>query len=766
MSVAAALLVALVQTSGAVSGTVRADSTEAPIGYASVEIVELDRGVSADEQGNYLLSEVPLGSWTLRASALGYTPEDAPIEIGPSSGTLTVSFLLQPAPIPLGQINVEATRVLQFTGPPPARVTMETLRQVPALAEVDVLRAVTVLPSVIPVSEYSSALYVRGATPDQTEILIDGFPVHNPYHLGGVYGAFNPDAVEAVEVWPGAMPASVGSRISSVVSIETRDGGTDRTRSSGSLGLTSARLEVDGPVPFLPGTYLVAGRKSYRNFTGGGIAADGIIPRNMEAGFHDVLAKWRLPWGRGHSVEGLFFTSGEGVGVPEDGLSGVRYDWEWGSRLFGLRSQLLLGDRLSLDASVARSTFDTELGSWWDDYPLPDRQTVDANGAMADHLAEAQLTWQAARYALRVGGQYRTASMDYDAERDVAPPPGLWDHFVPTFAGDYDQASMQSWAEADVRILPRVALRVGVRNTELEGLGSTLQPRAGLQVGLMGGLTLTAGAGRYVQGVHSIRVEEAAGTSFMAYDLLRSASEAIGPPTAEDVVVGLEYRRQPASVRVDVFAKRYTGLALPPLPINPWSSAVIEPDDFAEATGTTRGVEVLADYVTESASLWLSYALRDGSRTVNGFTFTPRFERRHNLDAMGSIALPDGLTLNLRTVYASGQPLTPVSGQLRLIAFAPERDLLTEERTRRRSVLGEHNSSRMPDYFRVDVGGALDFTREMLDYEVDLTFRVQIINVLNRVNVLYWNPTTNIGFEDDATQQFPISLTAAVEWAF
>ncbi|HUF75516.1 MAG TPA: hypothetical protein VMM35_04525, partial [Longimicrobiales bacterium] len=138
----------------------------------------------------------------------------------------------------------------------------------------------------------------------------------------------------------------------------------------------------------------------------------------------------------------------------------------------------------------------------------------------------------------------------------------------------------------------------------------------------------------------------------------------------------------------------------------------------------------------------------------------------HNLDAMGSIALPDGLTLNLRTVYASGQPLTPVSGQLRLIAFAPERDLLTEERTRRRSVLGEHNSSRMPDYFRVDVGGALDYTREVLDYEVDLTFRVQIINVLNRANVLYWNPTTNIQFEDEATQQFPISLSAAVEWAF
>jgi hypothetical protein len=763
---ALAALVVLVQTTGTVSGTVRADSTETPVAYASVELVELDRGVSADEQGNFFLSEIPPGSWTLRASALGYATEEATIEVGAASGALVVSFLLRTAPIPLGQINVEATRVLQFTGPPPARVAMETLRQVPALAEVDVLRAVSVLPSVIPVSDYSTALYVRGATPDQTEILIDGFPVHNPYHLGGVYGAFNPDAVEAVEVLPGAMPASVGSRISSVVRIETRDGGADRTRSRGGLGLTSAKLELDGPVPFLPGTYLLSGRKSYRNFTGGGIAADGIIPQNLDTGFHDVLAKWRLPWGRGHTVEGLFFSSGEWVGVPEDGLSAVSYDWGWGSRLFGLRSQLLLGSRLSLDASVAGTTFETELGSWWDDFPLPDEQTVDADGAMADHLAEAQLTWQAARYAIRLGAQARTSSMNYDAVRDVAPPPGLWDRFVPSFLGDFEQRSLQSWAEVDVSPLARVAFRVGMRNTYLEGHGSTLQPRAGLRIDLMDRLSLHAGAGRYVQGVHSIRVEEAAGTSFMAYDLLRPATEQIGPPTAEDIVVGLEYRRQPASIRVDAFAKRYRSLALPPLPINPWSAAVIETDDFTAATGTTRGLEVLADYVTGSASVWLSYALRDGTRTLDGLTFSPRFERRHNLDAMGSVALPDGLTLNLRTVYASGQPLTPVSGRVQLVAFAPERDALGNERTRRRSVLGEHNSSRMPDYFRVDVGGALDYTREMMGYDVDLTFRVQIVNMLNRANVLYWNPTTNSALEDDPTQQLPLSLTASVEWAF
>lgn len=766
MSFAAAALVALVQTAGTVSGTVRADSTEVPISYASVEIVELARGVSTDEQGNFFLAEVPFGSWTLRATALGYAPDERTIEVGAATGPVLVAFLLRSAPIPLGQINVEATRVLQFTGPPPARVAMETLRQVPALAEVDVLRAVSVLPSVVPVSDYSTALYVRGATPDQTEILIDGFPVHNPYHLGGVYGAFNPDAVEAVEVLPGAMPASVGSRISSAVRIETRDGGMDRTRSRGGLGLTSAKLEVDGPVPFLPGTYLLSGRKSYRNFTGGGIAADGIIPRSLDTGFHDVLAKWRLPWGRGHSVEGLYFSSGEWVGVPEDGLATVSYDWGWGSKLFGVRSQLLLGSRLGLEVSAARSTFDTRLGSWWDDFPLPDEQTVDAEGEMADHLAEAQLTWQAARYAVRLGAQYRTARMEYDAERDVAPPPGLWDRFVPSFRGAYEQASLQSWAEADVSLHARVALRVGVRNTYLEGHGSTIQPRAGLRIGLADGLSLNAGAGRYVQGVHSIRVEEAAGTSFMAYDLLRPATGAIGPPTAEDLVVGLEYRRQPASVRIDAFAKRYRSLALPPLPLNPWSAAVIETEAFTEATGTTRGIEVLADYVTESASLWLSYALRDGDRTLDGFTFSPRFERRHNLDAMASVALPDGLTLNLRTVYASGQPLTPVSGRLRLIAFAPEQGLLTEERTRLRSVLGEHNSSRMPDYLRVDVGGALDYTRRVLGYDVDLTFRLQIVNVLNRSNTLYWNPTTSLDGEDDPTHQLPIGVTASVEWAF
>ncbi len=759
---ALAALLALAQTAAAISGTVRADSTEAPIPFATVEIAELGRAVSTDEQGNFVVRSVPAGVWTVRASALGHGTQETTVDLR-SVASRSVAFRLRPVPIVLGQINVEASRVLEFTGPSPARVGMETLNQVPALVELDVLRSVTVLPAITSASDYSSALYVRGGTPDQTEILLDGFPVHNPYHLGGVYGAFNPDAVQAVEVFPGAMPASLGSRISSVVRVETRHGGQDRVRSRGGLGLTAARLEVDGPVPALPGTFLLSGRKSYRNFTGGGLAADGIIPRSLDTGFDDVLAKWRVPWAEGNTLEAIYFQSGEWVDVP---LDAIHYDWGWGSRLLGVRSHLFLGSRLSVEASAARSTFDTDLGSWWFAFETGDEQTVDAHGTHVDDVAELRITLPGDRWAARLGGQVRSSDMRYDSYRIANPPEGLWDRYVPNFEADFSETTLHGWGEIDVRPLERVSVRVGVRATSMEGLGSVLQPRAGLRLGLSDGVALTAGAGRHVQSVHSIRAEEAAGTSFMAFDVVRPATAAIGPPTAEDVVVGLELRRASTSLRVDGFWKRYRNLALPPIPTNPWDAEVVEPANFVEATGVSRGVEVLADYVGSDASLWVSYALRAGERTLEGFTYTPRFERRHNLDLLASLALPDRFTLSLRTVYASGQPTSPVVSHMYPLTFDPELGGITTRREGRRTVLGAHNSIRMPAYVRVDVGGKVDVTREVRGRTIDLTFRAQVVNVLNRTNVIYWNPSTGPLVPDDPARQFPITMTAGIEWAF
>jgi len=766
----ALLLVA--QQVGQVAGSVREDSTLIALPSVAVEINGLGRAAVTDERGNFILQGVPDGAWTLVASAIGYEP--ASVQVRVQGGALSrADFLLRRAPVVLSGINVDVIR-LPSVGPSSVKVDVETLTQVPALAEVDVLRALEVLPSVATASEYSTALYVRGGTPDQSDVLLDGFPVFNPYHLGGLYAAFNPDAVASVEVVSGALPAPLGSRISSAITVETREGGSDRLRGQGTISLSSLGAALDGPVPALPGTFLVSGRRSLRNLTGGGLAAEGIVQRNLDIGFHDEVAKWTLP-GRVGALEALYFSTSERVQLPQPGQGSVlspalRHDWGWGSRLLGLSGYLGLTPSVRLEARIGSSTFDTGLSTWWQVLGQRYDDAADASASMSDRLAALSLTGVASlgatAHELTLGGEVRRSRMEYDSHTGDNPPDGLWNEFVPEFSDSFGVDVAQAWIEDQVTLLSgRVGVRLGLRTTSAQGLGTILQPRAGVRLRATDWLAFTAGAGRYAQPVHSVRVEEAMGTSFMAFDLLRPADSAIGMPTSEDVVVGVEVRRWDGSVRLDLYSKRFRHLALPGLPANPWHSPVVELDVLAEGEGTARGAELLADYVRDPVSVWLSYAWQETERTVGAITYAPRYERRHVVDLLTAFALPDNLELNVRGVYGSGQAATPVVGRYQPPRYAPQLDGF-DVRADQRLLLGPVNSIRLPAYMRVDVGVRLDLERELIGRTADLSFFVQLVNVLNITNTLYWEPSVSLTREDDPKWQFPLTLTAGLEWAF
>lgn len=224
---------------GTLHGTVRAEGTQEPIAYATLELPGLGRRVEADARGYYVVPDLPIGRWQVRVSAFGYRPSERMVDVGRGE-SLRVDFVLARRPIELEGVAVEtesaAPAVAEHAGPGPVRISAPMIRVVPALAEADVLRAVQALPSVAAASDFSSALYVRGGSPDQNLVLLDGAPLFNPYHLGGIFSAFDPDAVQAVDVLPGAFPASVGDRVSGVVAVRTRDGGRDRIRGRGAVG--------------------------------------------------------------------------------------------------------------------------------------------------------------------------------------------------------------------------------------------------------------------------------------------------------------------------------------------------------------------------------------------------------------------------------------------------------------------------------------------------------------------------------------------------
>ncbi len=143
-------------------------------------------------------------------------------------------------------------------------IPIEQIKALPAfLGEVDILKTLQLLPGVSGGMEGSSGIYVRGGSPDQNLILLDGVPVYNASHLFGFFSVFNSDAINKVTLIKGGFPARYGGRLSSVIDIRMKEGNLNAFHGEGSVGIIASRLTLEGPINKGKTSYIVSGRRTY-----------------------------------------------------------------------------------------------------------------------------------------------------------------------------------------------------------------------------------------------------------------------------------------------------------------------------------------------------------------------------------------------------------------------------------------------------------------------------------------------------------------------
>jgi len=137
------------------------------------------------------------------------------------------------------------------------------IQKMPALmGEIDVIKAIQLLPGVQSTSEGSSGFNVRGGSADQNLILLDNTNIYNASHMFGFFSIFNNDAVKNVELYKGLLPIKYGGRLSSLLDVELKDDSPEKVKGAGGIGLISSRLTVEGPLGDKT-SWLISGRRSY-----------------------------------------------------------------------------------------------------------------------------------------------------------------------------------------------------------------------------------------------------------------------------------------------------------------------------------------------------------------------------------------------------------------------------------------------------------------------------------------------------------------------
>ncbi|MFZ4414496.1 MAG: TonB-dependent receptor, partial [Bacteroidales bacterium] len=246
-----------------ISGSIKDGKSGEQLLGATVYIKELKSGVASNMYGFYSLS-IPAGKYTLVFSNIGYENLEKKIQL---KDNMTLNVELQPRHQLLSEVVITEKRNndnVTRNEMSMVRLDAKTIRKIPAfMGEVDIIKALQLLPGIQTTSEGSSGFSVRGGSPDQNLVLLDEATVYNASHLLGFFSIFNNDAIKDVKIYKGDIPMNYGGRLSSVLDVRMNDGNEKEFSVTGGIGTISSRLTLEGPLIKDKTSFIISGRRTY-----------------------------------------------------------------------------------------------------------------------------------------------------------------------------------------------------------------------------------------------------------------------------------------------------------------------------------------------------------------------------------------------------------------------------------------------------------------------------------------------------------------------
>jgi hypothetical protein len=762
------LLAAQGPVTGTVAGrvTARADSGSgtAPAGGAVVSIVGTPLGTNAGTDGRFAIDRVPAGAVTVRVRRLGYATTERLVRVR-AGDTTRVDVTLVPGAQLLQAIRTDARSAdLErfLSRPSVGTITMSSaaMAGIPGIGEPDLVRTVQLLPGVGARNDFNATLNVRGGEADQNLVLLDGYPIYNPFHLGGLFSTFMDATVGDIELMTAAFPASLGGRLSSVLDVRSRDEARAGVHGSADVSVLATTGRLAGAFDRGRGSWSVAGRRTYADALTS-LFTTSSFPYHFRD-FHGRAAyelsssvRVALTAYGGRDVLDANMAELEGDSVASRASQG-RWAFDWGNRVVGAsitkelgadaRLPLLgwqLGDGTTLEQRVSSSSFNTLLdvgeGALSQRSEISDLRLAGsavARGARHDRSLGYEVSWHRIRYA---SGAPQTGTSSFDIVQ--RPTTGaLW-------IGDLWRISPRWLAEGGLR-----AEAVPAR----EWMG--LSPRLSLKYFATPELAFTAAAGRVSQSLHSL-----AGDGPLRYFDIWIASDSFLPvATAWHYVLGAERRVLDAgSVRVEGFVKRFYRVQ----EANRLDDPQRRGDEFLTADGRASGVDLLARWQPASGLAgWIAYSYGVSERWRDTLRWAPGHDRRHDLDVVAIWHLAR-YRMGARFGLQSGTPYTPIVGGITRRVYDPSLDRwgTGEPVIEIEALGGSHNSERFPVAHRLD----LDVSREFQRGGATITPYVSVANAYNAKNVfVYLYQYSTDAPTRRAISQFPVLPSAGVRVAF
>jgi len=701
-----------------VNGYITDSRTGETLLMANVALLEINRGTSSNTSGYFTITNIEPGSYTLVATYIGYRRFEREIVLEPGENVrLNIELIPESFEMEALVVESEAEREEQ-RNIGTAQVSMQLIKDLPSVIEPDVFRSVQLLPGVKAASDFSSGLYVRGGSPDQTLILLDETTVYNPTHFFGFFSTFNPDAVKDVRLYKGGYPAEYGGRIGSVLTVYNKDGNRVENQGTVSLGLLASRASFEGP--YSRGSYMLAVRRS----TIEPVLA--VLRQTIDGApdlfyFYDINGKLNFDATENDRFSLAFYAGNDNVSIPFQEDANIRL--KYGNQTVSSQWRRIFSDKVFGSFTATGSRYFNEPTIRIAGTP------IERNNDIFDFSLKADLEY--------LPNEFHTFSAGVWGGNILLRFQDRFDN-VETFSNrirsQYLSAYLQNrWRPANEWIITG-GLRV---NTFSEGNYVRLEPRLSAEYRPNSRVRLQAAYGRYNQFLTLITNE-----AFSGLDIWLTTDEGVPPAYGDQFVLGAKtvpftgygfdveiyYRTMRDLFELDPFVTDAAGL------------------DYAElfrfGEGYAYGFELFLEKQRGPVTGFLGYTYSITRRKFPGFNapilddptrarfYPPKYDRTHDVNLTANYQLSSRWSTNSVFSYATGQAYTQPLGRTQ---FA---DIPWANSARDAFTIGNLNASRLPAYHRLDIA----FTRSGRFFDLgDAEWQFQIINVYSRRNVWFYN---------------------------
>ncbi len=637
-----------------VNGYVRDQETGETLVGATVQIEGRQMGTITNKSGYYSLSDVPPGSYTIVYSFLGFERKALPVELKQRESR-RIDVELEPEAFRLDEVVVEGDRLDDRRQITVSRINIP-IRQITELrigGEADIFRSLQYLPGVLSSSQISSGLYIRGGSPDQTLVLLDGSTVYNPTHLFGFFSTFNPDAIKDVDLIKGGFPAEYGGRMTAVLDLVQKDGNRKEVGGTAYLGLISSRLSLDGPVG--NGSWFFGARRTYIDLLTNMLETEeDPLPDYF---FYDINGKISQDLGPSNKLFLSGFTSEDALDFNNragfEGTIGIS------NRAVSSRWTHLFGDNLFSVFNVS-----------WSRY----RNSFTANNAgfqteveniIQDFTLKGNLEWFV--------NTHWTVKSGFEANHFVL-------NYLQNFTGNADSAIAEGTNEGGITNLEEsdntasafvqstyefsnlLSLQTGLRVNYYEMRDIfKIDPRIALRYQLDSDVALKAAFGVYHQYFRLASVPD-----FSFFDTWLPTDSTVDPSRAIHYVLGLETRPwQGIDFNVEVYYKDLHHVS----ELQEFQTQGTTVNDFFyDGEGYAYGIEFFLQKKTGRFTGWAGYALgwinTRFDALNNGEYFRPKWDRRHDLKLVGQYSINDRWDVSATFTFQTGQSYTGQTSRL------------------------------------------------------------------------------------------------------